>query len=756
MKYSYLFIQLFICLVLSLQVSAQTQFQGFEGTTSDTWGYLVDPAAYNAEDGTDVWDDTTATTNISPAAGDYFWYMRDLENPNGGSADFHTMTFEVVNIAPTPYNQLSFKYNSVGFDAPDSIGYMLYFDPDDEWEFTEYIDLNRNTQDWETVTINIPQGVPFVRFRLLVKQNGDTDFAGFDDVQLVSSAEDIFAPIVQEVAVLDATTITVTFDEAMNATAMDPANYTGIADLMGVALSPDGTTATLTYSTPFTDGLPQTLTIADVQDAVGNAMAEPYVFEFIYNGSLPALVITEIMYNDTSSTDNLEFIEIYNNSTETVAMGGLRLEGEVIYTFQEFDLPGQGIYLLAKESAIASDFYGMSFTDWGDASLGNGGGTLLILNSNNEVIDFVGYDDVLPWPEAADGDGPSMELLSYQLDNSLGVNWQASTNQIGTTIIQASPGMVSNIVTSYISFVEASSIISEDDGIATIEIEVTNSGDLPAEVFIGVNADATTAVDGIDYDFPGDTYVFPPNATENIVLEVTVFPDAINDGGRYLILDMETFTDAEPGSITRHTLLIQDADLVAPAAPNFPAIQLQHVVSVPVGLLGSTAEIVDYDPVSQRLFVSNAEHNTLEILDFSNPLIPSPLISIDLAPFGSGINSVAVHNGLIAIATQGIAANVNGQVAFFMPGGSFITSVNVGFLPDMLTFTPDGQQVLVANEGEPLSDYSFDAEGSISIIDLSEGIDMVDDSDVTNLDFTAFNDDLGNLLAAGVRIFGPG
>ena len=74
----------------------------------------------------------------------------------------------------------------------------------------------------------------------------------------------------------------------------------------------------------------------------------------------------------------------------------------------------------------------------------------------------------------------------------------------------------------------------------------------------------------------------------------------------------------------------------------------------------------------------------------------------------------------------------------------------------MLTFTPDGTKVLVANEGEPNDDYDIDPEGTISIIDLTNGVENITQNDVTSLNFNDFDASQETLAASGVRIFGPG
>ncbi|MGG6240907.1 choice-of-anchor I family protein [Nodosilinea sp. AN01ver1] len=162
------------------------------------------------------------------------------------------------------------------------------------------------------------------------------------------------------------------------------------------------------------------------------------------------------------------------------------------------------------------------------------------------------------------------------------------------------------------------------------------------------------------------------------------------------------------------------------------------------------AEISAYDADSQRLFVVSGEP-TLQVVDLSDPTVPIALPPIDLSAFGGSINSVAVSNGILAVAIAADPATDNGSVVFLDADGTVLNSVTIGALPDMLTFTPDGTKVLVANEGEPNADYTIDPEGSISIIDLSNG---VANATIATAGFTQFNDRADELKAAGVKLFG--
>ncbi|MGK7943677.1 MAG: choice-of-anchor I family protein [Microcystaceae cyanobacterium] len=207
-------------------------------------------------------------------------------------------------------------------------------------------------------------------------------------------------------------------------------------------------------------------------------------------------------------------------------------------------------------------------------------------------------------------------------------------------------------------------------------------------------------------------------------------------------------------SLQKFTFTVISATvLLGVCVPSAKALNITRLGSYETGLENG-AEIASYDPSSQNLFVTNAAGNHIDIISISNPKAPSLVSFIDLNSYGGGVNSVAVKNGIVAAAIEANTKTDPGTVAFFDVTGTFLKSVTVGALPDMLTFTPDGSKVLVANEGEPNEDYTVDPDGSISIIDLSGGIGDLNQGDVSTANFTAFNGQEETLRASGVRIFG--
>ena len=181
---------------------------------------------------------------------------------------------------------------------------------------------------------------------------------------------------------------------------------------------------------------------------------------------------------------------------------------------------------------------------------------------------------------------------------------------------------------------------------------------------------------------------------------------------------------------------------------------LQHLgrhTQRPTTYDGSAAESVTYDPQSKTAILTDAKNNRISYINMSNPATPTTLRDVSLAAYGAGVNSVAVRNGLVAVAMEDVVKSNPGRVVFFDMNGNFRSSVSVGALPDMLTFTPNGQRVIVCNEGEPELNYSVDPEGSVSIINVTNPTAPT----VQTVSFATLNGKQDSLRAMGVRIYGP-
>lgn len=151
-----------------------------------------------------------------------------------------------------------------------------------------------------------------------------------------------------------------------------------------------------------------------------------------------------------------------------------------------------------------------------------------------------------------------------------------------------------------------------------------------------------------------------------------------------------------------------------------------------------------------RMYVTNANDVSLDIVDVSNPAAPRLLERVDLKAYGASVNSVDVSSrNLIAVAIDAPRKTNPGTVVFLTPGGQVIRTAQVGAGPDMVAFTPRGDRLLVANEGEPdcYGAGCTDPVGSVSVIDV---LPMKPKLTVHTLGFA------DAILPAGVRVFGPG
>jgi DNA-binding beta-propeller fold protein YncE len=179
----------------------------------------------------------------------------------------------------------------------------------------------------------------------------------------------------------------------------------------------------------------------------------------------------------------------------------------------------------------------------------------------------------------------------------------------------------------------------------------------------------------------------------------------------------------------------------------------------------SAAEIVSYDPCSDQLYVVNSQAASIDVLALNtNNSAPSKAgyIDLSLAAAAAGIeigaaNSVSAKQGLVAVAIEAKVKQNSGLIALYRSDDlSLLATYPTGALPDMVTLSSDGQTILTANEGEPSGDYTNDPEGSITIVDISNGYSR-DDAVVKQVSFSSFNigESRHGELGANVRTAGP-
>lgn len=164
------------------------------------------------------------------------------------------------------------------------------------------------------------------------------------------------------------------------------------------------------------------------------------------------------------------------------------------------------------------------------------------------------------------------------------------------------------------------------------------------------------------------------------------------------------------------------------------------------------AEIVSYDPERKRCYVSCSAGVAMIQLAFDAS--PTLIRNVDVgaaAGFPKGVVGVATHvavdpigRGYAGVSVVPSAkARIPGAVVFIdLDSGEPLGSVQVGFNPDAVAFSPDGATLVVANEGEPelVRGIVVDQPGGVSLIDLSQmssksRLSMLNPTDVTPLGF---------------------
>ncbi|TWU43605.1 Inner spore coat protein H [Rubripirellula tenax] len=227
------------------------------------------------------------------------------------------------------------------------------------------------------------------------------------------------------------------------------------------------------------------------------------------------VVINELHYNPLDG--QAEFIELYNNSNESIDLSGWTIDG--------IDLTiGYGTVLLADQYVVFTDnaiqfksqyggniFVGSQYS----GGLSGGGETITLLDVNGSVVDQVAYDDAAPWATEPDGGGSSLALVNPNSDNNVATNWVASEQLGGTPGFANDPGSAGGTTTIRIFAAgqTTNEIIQLQIGgaiVATYNIGLSGGslGDYSSRNFIELSYESPQPVAASDVriNFVNDTY----------------------------------------------------------------------------------------------------------------------------------------------------------------------------------------------------------------------------------------------------------
>ncbi|GAB3635609.1 lamin tail domain-containing protein [Hymenobacter arcticus] len=264
----------------------------------------------------------------------------------------------------------------------------------------------------------------------------------FDDF----SVTDATPPLLSRAVALDARTVDVVFNEAVDpATAAQPGHYrlaTGGGPVSAIPSALNPAVVRLTFGSDLAAS--STLEARQIADLYGNVSAGPLTATF---GGTPVtprvgeLLITEIMADETPvvGLPASEFVEIFNNTTtKTLSLRGIRLLKPGSSTAAVLPdtarlLPGQYAVVCGSTRAAQFAAYGKVYGVSNFPSLTNAGDQLVLRGRDGTTLFEVAYADAWYRDQRKKEGGWTLEMLDPANYCGGAPNWQASQDASGGT-----------------------------------------------------------------------------------------------------------------------------------------------------------------------------------------------------------------------------------------------------------------------------------------------------------------------------------
>jgi hypothetical protein len=271
----------------------------------------------------------------------------------------------------------------------------------------------------------------------------------YDDIYIGNQIVDTEPPVMQEVNVVNSTSIDLLFDEELeSASAENTSNYeiqpsfvinAAVLDLSNPSL------VHISLVSPLQNGSSYTISSNNIGDNSGNLSdSQSLIFEFLI-GETPSpgdVIISEIFADPSPiiGLPDVEYVEVYNGSDKIFDLSNWKLNdasssGTIV---SGWIMPDS--YIVLASTSNVDSFLVSTLPVTSFPSLNNSGDDVVLFDPNGIQIDMVSYTDDWYKDDIKKSGGYSLEIINPNDPCSDISNWMASISPTGGT-----PGLENSV-----------------------------------------------------------------------------------------------------------------------------------------------------------------------------------------------------------------------------------------------------------------------------------------------------------------------
>lgn len=246
-------------------------------------------------------------------------------------------------------------------------------------------------------------------------------------------SNDTQPPALTQLDIISKNTLQLAFDERIDSTAKNSANYEINNTSIGSAtiLAPD--TVELTLASTLTNAQKNTLNLSDIEDIFGNTISSydtTFTYYEISSADSGDVYISEFMYAPPEEVP--EYIELHNPTNQSFDLREWTLNDNTGNTrpiaYQQELLPPDEFIVLTADSTLSEDHPDISIVDMGSRFpvLNNNGDAIVLRDSSGTLLDSLQYSQAWGEEEIA------LERRSEELSAEYKENWGNAPNDFGT------------------------------------------------------------------------------------------------------------------------------------------------------------------------------------------------------------------------------------------------------------------------------------------------------------------------------------